>query len=178
MNPWRITGWACAAVIVGSVIACIVMAISRSDGLVSVTVTAIDPAKEPTDHNIPLVNQREARPDYELSLIGDNGDARYLGIKPDQSAAAGLTWHIDDPVSVTQIAAIRLQEKDVVMSDALAEVQLGQPIVESNGYRFEFATQRSFSVGVRTFFATPIGIAIASGFFIAVLVLILANFCG
>ena len=137
---------------------------------------ALDPAAEPTDHNIPLVKQREALPDYELSLIGDDGDARYLGVKPDESAAAGLTWKLDDPVSISQIATVRLREKDKIVSDALAEVHISGPSVESNGYRFEFKTERSVSVGVHAFFATPIGIAIVAAFGIAVLLIILANF--
>ena len=175
MNPWRITGMVCSAVVIDSVMGCVWMAVARSSGLVAVTVTALDPAAEPFDHNIPLVKQREALPDYELSLIGDDGDARYLGVKPDESAAAGLTWKLDDPVSISQIATVRLREKDKMMSDALAEVHISGPSVESNGYRFDFTTERSVGVGVRAFFVTPIGMAIAAAFCIAVVLIILAN---
>ena len=61
------------------------------------------------------------------------------------------------------------------MSDAVAEVHISGPSVESNGYRFDFKTKRSVAVGVRAFFATPIGIAIVAAFGIAVLLIILAN---
>jgi hypothetical protein len=138
----------------------------------------LDPAKEPTDHNLPFVKRREALPDYELSLISDDGNVRYLGVKPDESAAAGLTWQLDAPVSISEIASVRLREKDAVMSDSLAEVQIRGDSVESKGYRFEFKTERSFAVGVRAFFSTPIGIAIVVAFGIATVVIILSNFAG
>ena len=176
MTAWRVTAWVCSGVLVGSVLATVGIATVRSNGLVAVTVTALDPSKEPSDHNLPLVKRREALPDYELSLLGDDGHARYLGVKPNESAAAGLTWHLDDPVSVSQIAAVRLREKDTVMSDALAEVQILGASVDSNGYRFDFTTERSVGVGVQAFFTTPIGIAIAAAFGIAVLLIILSNF--
>jgi hypothetical protein len=176
MKVWRLTGWVCSCVIVATVLASVGMATVHSVGLVAVTVTALHPDKEPTDHNIPFVKRREALPDYELSLLGDDGHARYLGVKPDESAAGGLTWQLDDPVSISWIAAVRLREKDAVVSDALAEVQILGPSVEANGYRFDFKTERSIAVGVRAFFTTPIGIAIAAGFAVAVALIIVSNF--
>lgn len=176
VKAWRLTGWVCSGVVVASVLACVGIAMVRSIGLVAITVTALEPDKEPTDHNIPLVKRREALPDYELSLLGDDGHARYLGVKPNESAAAGLTWQLDDPVNVSQIAAVRLREKDALMSDALAEVQVLGPSLESNGYRFEFKTERSIAVGLHAFFTTPIGIAVTVAFGIAVLLIIISNF--
>jgi len=178
MNAWRLTGWVCATVVVLSVAASVLMAIGRSWSLVSVTVTALDPSKEPSDHDIPLFRRREALPDYELSLIDDRGHVRYLGVKPDESAAAGLTWRLDAPVSVSQIAAVRLREKEMLVSDSIAEVQIVEPPVESNGYRFSFVTERSFGAGLQAFFATPIGIAIAVGFSIAVILIVIASYIG
>jgi len=175
---WRITGRVCSAVIIASVLACVGIAIARSNGLVSVTVTALDPDAEPSDHSIPLVKQREALPDYELTLIGDRGDVRYLGVKPDESAAAGLIWLLDDPVSISQIATVRLREKDQLLSDQLAEVHVSGPSVEANGYRFDFMIARSVGVGVRAFFTTPIGMAITVAFGLAVLLIILSRFPG
>ena len=175
MSLWSITGKVCALVVIMSVVACIGMAAARSRGLTAVTVTATDPAKEPVDHRIPGWKQQDALPDYELSLINDRGGVRYLGVKPNTSAAGGLTWELDDPVSTSQVATIRLREQDKIVSDALAEVHLSRTAVESNGYRFEFATETSVGVGVRAFFLTPIGIAIAAAFGIAVLLVILAN---
>lgn len=55
MSPWKITGWICAAVIVISVLSCIVMAGFRSNGLV--TVTALEGTSEPRDHILPLIKQ-------------------------------------------------------------------------------------------------------------------------
>ena len=176
VSAWRITGWVCSAVVLVSVLACVSMAIARSDGLVSVTVTALKPDKEPVDHNVPLVKKRERLPDYELSLVSDRGNARYLGVKPDQSAADGITWQLDDPVSISQVAAVRLREKDKLVSDDLAEVQILAPSVESGNYRFDFVMEKSFGVGVRAFFWTPVGMAIAAAFGLAVAIIILANF--
>jgi hypothetical protein len=178
MNAWRIIGKVCAAVVIVSVLACVAMAISRSRGLTAVTVTALDPTAEPADPSIPLIQKREALPDYELAVIRDNGRVRYLGVKPDESAASGLTWRLSDPVSISQIATVRLREKDKLVSDALAEVHVADAPVDANGYRFVFETKRSIGVGVQAFFATPIGIAIALAFGLAVLLIILASIAG
>jgi hypothetical protein len=172
----RLTIWFCMAAIIGSVLSCVVLAINNSNGLVAVKVTAIDPAKEPKDLKVPLANPGNAAPDYELTLIDELGNSRYLGEKPNESAAEGLTWQLADPVSVSRIATIRLREKDMVMSENLAEIQVHGDLVESKGYRFEFQTERSFSAGVQAFFRTPVGIAIAAGFFLAVVVLVIALF--
>jgi hypothetical protein len=176
MDAWRLATWFCVAVIVGSVLACIGLAISKSNGLVEVTVTAIDPANEPKDVKVPLANASDALPDYELTLIDDLGSAWHLGVKPNESAADGLTWRLAAPVSVSQIASIRLREKDLIVSENLAEVHVQGAAVESKGYRFEFETERSFGVGVQAFFRTPVGIAIVVGFLLAVLFLMLAIF--
>lgn len=163
----------CGSIVVASLLACLVMAAQRSMGLIQVTVTAIDRTAEPRDHNLPLLRRKEALPDYEIVLILANGGKVRLGAKPDTSAAEGLTWQVADPVSTADIASVRLQEQDVVLSDALAEVQIGPKPATASGYRFEFVTQASFAVGVRSFFGTPIGVAIFVGFILAVLVVVL-----
>lgn len=176
ISPWRLIGWLCAGLIAASILTCVVMAAVRSAGLTEITVTALDAASEPRDHVLPLVKQKEALPDYELTLILTDGDRISLGTKPDTSAVDGLIWHINDPISIADVAGVRLFEQDKVISDAVAEVQiLGESIIEK-GYRFEFASKRSFSVGVKSFFGTPIGKAISAGFCIAVIVILVSLF--
>ena len=175
-SPWRLAGWLCAGLIAASVIACIVLAATRSTGLVGITVTARDEAAEPRDHNLPLVKKKEALPDYELILLMADGDKVHLGAKPDASAADGLVWHVNDPVSIADVASLRLQEQDKLVSDAIAEVQVLGPSVTSNDYRFDFTSQRSAVVGVKSFFGTPVGKAITMGFCLAVLVLLASVF--
>ena len=91
----------CAGVIAVSVVACVIMAAIRSTGLTEITVTAFDEASGPRDHNLAFIKQKEAIPDYELSLILTNGDKVYLGDKPDTFVVNGLTWHTNDPVSTS-----------------------------------------------------------------------------
>ena len=177
ISAWRITAWLCAGVIFASVVACVGMAAIRSKGLAQITVTALDADSEPRDHHLPLVKRKEALPDYELVLILSDGRRIRLGAKPDTSAADSLTWHVSDPVSVADVASVRLDEQDKLISDAVAEVQIVDDSTTSGGYQFQFASQRSFSVGVRSFFGTPIGAAIAAGFCIAVLLMVLSAFC-
>ncbi len=172
-SPGKLTAWLCLAVISLSVIACIAMSAVRSTGLTKIKVTALDAASEPRDHNLPLFKKKEALPDYELFLILSNGNEILLGSKPDTSAAQGLTWQVSDPVSNSDVASIRLQEKDKVISDAVAEVQIQGNSVTENGYRFDFTVQQSASIGLKSFFKTPIGIAITTGFTIAVIIVIL-----
>lgn len=175
-SPWRLMGWLCAAVVASSVVACLVMAGVRSKGLVQITVTALDAASEPSDHNLPFVKKKEALPDYELSLILVDGRKVQLGAIPDTSAVDGLTWNVNDPVSITDVASVRLREQDKLFSDSVAEVQIDGESTTQNGYRFDFALKRSVSVGVKSFFRTPIGQAISTGFCIAVVVMVLSIF--
>ena len=149
----------------------------RSTGLSLITVTALDAKAEPRDHHLPLLKQKEALPDYQIFVILQNSRRLNLGTKPDQSAVEGLNWSLASPVSVNDIASIRLQDDDKLVSDAVSEVQIeGRSITEGN-YRFEFHTERSISVGIHSFFQTAIGMAISTAFFVAVLVMIAVIFC-
>ncbi len=174
-TPWRVTSWICAGILAISVLLCIVIAGIKSVGLTGVTITALDPANEPKDPVLPLVNQHEALPDYELAIVRKTDGTIRLGTKPDTSAAKGLHWQIDDPVSVADIASLRLTEQDKIVSDVLAEVQVRGRSVDENGYRFEFEKQRSVGVGVEAFFKTPIGLAILTAVVLAVLVIIFSQ---
>jgi len=174
ISPWHIAGWLCAGVIAISVSTCVIIAMMRSTGLSQITVTALDESAEPRDHQLPLIKQKEALPDYELTVILTSGRMIHLGAKPNQSAAKGLTWRLSNPPSIKDVASIRLDEQDKVISDALAEVQYAKGAATANGYRFDFMTQRSTSVGMTSFFATPIGKAIVLGFILAVVVAILS----
>lgn len=175
-SPWRIVGWLCIVVIVGSVLACGGIAAARSTGLTAIEVTATDASMEPRDHKIPLVKQKEALPDYELILLLKDGRKVSLGARPDTSAVAGLTWEVSDSLSVADVTSVRLREQDKVISDALAEVQISEAPVTEKGYRFEFTTARSLAVGIHSFFRTPVGNAICVGFGVAVFLLVVRYF--
>lgn len=169
ISPWRLTAWICAAVIIGSVVACVALAAVRSEGLTQITVTALNADEEPRDHDVPLFKQKEALPDYQIIVSLQNGRRINLGAKPNTSAVEGLVWGLGDPVSVTDVASVRLQDQDKVVSDAITEVQITDPSVHAKNYRFDFQIERSYSVGVQSFFGTPIGQAITGAFFLAVL---------
>lgn len=178
LSAWKVAGWVCLAVITGSVLLCVVLAASRSTGLTRVTVTALDRDAEPRDHNIPFFKQKEALPDYQLFVVPRDGWRINLGTQLDRSAADGLEWSLSTPVSVSDIATVRLEDDDKLVSDAIAEVQITGESVTDGNYRFDFQTERSISVGVESFFKTPIGQAISAAFFIAVLVMLAGMFCG
>ena len=165
-----------AVVAVLSVLACIILAAIRSVGLESVSVTAIDAKAEPRDHSIPLIKQKEALPDYEIVVHRTDGEKVKLGTRPNESAANGLTWKLNQPIAVVEIAGIRLLDQDKLVSDEIAEVQLTADTVVEGNYRFEFESARSFGVGVGSFFRTPIGKAITGAFFAAIVLLILSLF--
>ncbi len=174
-SSWRIAGWICGGVIACSVVACLVMAAMRSNGLVTVTVTALDQAAEPRDRVIPLVNKKhEALPDYEVVVNLNDGQTIRLGAKPNSSAVDGLTWQLSNPVSVAEVASLRLQDQDALVSDTLAEVQITGDWAVQENYRFDFTLQRSLSVGIQSFFHTLIGKAIVAGFFVAILLMVLS----
>ena len=138
--------------------------------------TALNANAEPRDHDLPLLKKQEALPDYEIIVLLHDGHRINLGSKPDKSAINGLDWTLNKPVSITDIATVRLQDQDKVVSDAIAEVQItDQPVNEGN-YRFEFHTERLVSVGVQAFFQTPIGKAIAAAFLVAVLLMLASAF--
>jgi hypothetical protein len=174
-SPWRVISWICTATLVTSILLCILISAVYSVGLKSVKVTALDPAKEPVDHVIPVVKRQEALPDYELTILLRNGDVIHLGAKPDTSAANGLEWRVDDPVSMSEIASLRLTEQDKFVSDSIAEIQVSRASVTEKGYRFDFETERSLAVGMRTFFKTPIGLSISGAVFAVVLFIMLTK---
>ena len=176
VSPWRLTGWIAFAVTVGSLVACLVMAVSRSEGLTEIKVTALDADAEPRDHKIPLFKKKEALPDYQLIVMQTDRQKLNLGTKPDQSAVDGLSWKLSEPVSVADIATIRLQDQDKVISDVLEEVHITGSSVSTENYRFDFETERSFSVGVRSFFQTPLGKTVVSAFFLAVFLIVVSLF--
>jgi hypothetical protein len=176
ISAWRLCGWVCVSVVILSVASCIVLSAFQSVALTDITVTAIDPLVEPKDHGIPLLKQVDALPDYELRLYLRRGGTLNLGAKPNSSAVNGLRWHLYEPVSVRGISTIRLQEQDKIISDSLAEVEYSDGPVIQNGYRFDFVTGRSYSTGLEAFFDLPIGKAIAAGFTIAILLLLLSFF--
>jgi len=179
VSPWRITSWICCGVIVISVVSCVILAAVRSEGLTKVKVTALEGDKEPRDHGLPLINQKDVLPDYEIIIMTQDGTKTNLGAKPNTSAVEGLTWVLNHPISITDIASVRLQDQDKIISDAITEVQVTDKSVVSGNYRFDFQTQRSAAVGVQSFFGTPIGLAIVMAFVIAIvliIVLMLSNF--
>jgi hypothetical protein len=165
----RAVGWVGVAVIAGSLVTCAVLTMIRSTGLVRVTVTALDPLAEPRDHTLPLIKKREAMPDYQLVVKLNRGERIKLGVRPDASAADGLTWALSDPVAVADIASIRLEDEDQLLSDAVAEVQMTGDVVEAGSYRFAFETEQSVSVGIHSFFQTPMGRTIILAFVSAVI---------
>ncbi len=138
--------------------------------MTKITVTALDKDAEPRDHDIPFLKQKEALPDYRISLLTTNQRQFDLGFKPNESAIGGLSWQLPDPMSTAEITSVRLTEKDKMVSDSIAEVQLTGNTITNGNYKFTFTTERSFAVGVRSFFKTPIGIAILVAFGLAVLV--------
>jgi hypothetical protein len=176
-SPWQMIAWLFVGTIALSVVLCMVMAAVRSNGLTEITVTALDQADEPRDLNIPFLAKNQSLPDYEVSLILVGGGKVRLGAKPDTSAVNSLTWQLSDPVSIADVASVRLDEQDKVVSDAVVEVQALSGSTTEKGFRFDFATERSMSVGIKSFFGTPIGQAIVAGFFIAVLMMFVRVFC-
>ena len=177
VSAWQITRLICFGVVAVSVLSCVAIAVSRSNGLTEVKVVAVDPDAEPRDHDLPLIKAHEALPDYELVVYHSSGLTTNLGTKPNTSAADGLTWTLNAPVPVCEIAGLRLQDQDKLVSDAITEVQIVSESAESDGYRFEFQTEHSASVGVQSFFRTPIGLAISAAFFLAVLLMLASAIC-
>lgn len=175
-SAWRITRLICCGVVAISILSCVAIAAARSNGLTQVTVVALDPGVEPRDHDIPLLKQKDALPDYELVVYLSSGLTIDLGTKPNTSAVDGLEWTLNEPVSVSEVAGVRLQDQDKLISDTITEVQITGDSAEADGYRFTFTTERSAAVGVSSFFRTPIGMAIFAAFFVAVLLMLAGAF--
>ena len=168
----RWTGLAIALLCLGIGVALIA---NRSQGLDRITVTALDAEKEPRDHNIPLFKAKEALPDYRLIVrTTDRWKKIQLGAKPNKSAVDGISWELPDPISLSDVASIRLEDEDKLLADALAEVQVVSDRVEEGNYKFEFATSFSPTVGVRSFFKIQLGRLILF-VFIGSLVAVLAS---
>ncbi|HBN74529.1 MAG TPA: hypothetical protein DD473_01660 [Planctomycetaceae bacterium] len=175
-SAWPMMRLICFGIILLSVISCVVIAAFRSNGLIHVTVTALNSEVEPRDHNLPFIKQQESLPDYELIVNYSNGLKTNLGTKPNSSAVQGLTWRLNEPVPVCEIVGVRLQDQDKLISDVITEVQVTSDSTEADGYQFDFYTEHSVAIGVQSFFRTPIGVAISAAFFVAVLIIIFSVF--
>jgi len=175
-SPWAITSLICSGVVLLSVLGCLAMAAYLSEGLTQVKVTALDAEKEPRDHGIPLIKQNDALPDYEVQVITQELFSHKLGTKPNQSAAGGLVWKLNQPVAVHDIVGIRLLDQDKLISDTLVEVPFSHEPVEAENYHLEFQTAHSAIVGFKSFFETPVGLAISFAFVIAILLIFVRLF--
>ena len=175
-SHWRLARAACSGVILLSVLGSVITAWQQSIGLTKVTVTAINPDAEPRDPGLPLLAQKHTLPDYQLTINLSSGTQIDAGAKLDTSAVDGISWTLNEPVPVAQIASITLSEQDAVISDKLAEVQLDDALAGTELYRFEFSTERSIAVGMQSFFRTPVGIAVVAAFFCAVFLVLFLNF--
>ncbi|QDT44217.1 hypothetical protein Pan241w_43250 [Gimesia alba] len=176
VSPWRIVSWVCGTVILVSVFSCIVMAVLRSEGLREIKVTALDAELEPRDHSLPLIKKFDALPDYEILVRTEGLFRTNLGAKPNKSAQEGLTWRLKELIPVSEITSICLQDQDKVISDALVEVQITGPSVVAGNYRFDFQTEHSAELGVKSFFKTPVGQAISIAFTISIIIVLLRFF--
>src|SRR5262245_11705190 len=139
----RLTRWLSLGIMAGSLISCAMIATTHSIGLVDVTMTALPGTVEPKDHDLPLIKQKDALPDYEIIAIMRNRTQNYLGCKPNRSAVGGLNWPLTEPISVADISSLRLRDKDELVSDTIAEVQLTGTSMTDNGYSFAIKTERS-----------------------------------
>ena len=148
----------------------------RSKSLTRVTITAIESGAEPKDHELPFFRKKEALPDYNVSVVKTNSDQIDLGSKPDQSAVSGLTWVLPDPVSVAQIASVRLDDKDKLISDAISEVQFTSETVTYGNYEFEFDTEISISAGLYAVFSDFFGRGVSVLLLFVIFLVILSAF--
>lgn len=176
ISLWLLTGCLALAFVVGAILTSILMSFARSTGLSEIKVTALEESAEPRDHDLPFINQKEALPDYKITVNLSNGRRIQLGTKLDTSAVDGLVWPLNELVNIDDVASIKLVEEDKLVSDAIAEVKLQGDSTTEGAYRFDFVYERSFALGVKSFFASSIGVAITSAFSIALLLLILSVF--
>ncbi len=142
---WKLVSGLCAIITLCLILLTLIISIPKGVGIEAVTVTALEDTEEPKDHNVPLIKQKEALPDYEIMILMDFGSLKSI-TKPDTSAKEGITWTFAEPALLSHTRGIRLVEKDKMLSDVLAEVEYSQEQVISNGYRFEFKTTRSISL--------------------------------
>ncbi|QDU04696.1 hypothetical protein V6x_44260 [Gimesia chilikensis] len=175
-SPWAITSLVCSGVVLFSVLACVALAAWQSEGLTQVKVTALDAGKEPRDHGIPLLKQKEALPDYEVQIVTQDLFNHKLGARPNQSATDGLVWNLSSPVAIHEIVGIRLLDQDQLVSDTLVEVPFSRQPIEIENYRLEIQTAHSAAVGVNSFFRSPLGVTIATAFVLAIIVICIGLF--
>jgi len=172
-SVWHLSKIVACSLIVLALAASIFIGASKNKGLETITVTAISADKEPKDHNIPLFKRKEALPDYEVHVVYKNERTETLGARPNMSAANGITWTCSEPIAIYEIASIRLSDKDQMSSDVLQEVSIGKGEVTSGNYVFKFETASSASIGLWSFFKTPLGLAILGVVAIAVLLMLI-----
>ena len=108
------------------------------------------------DPQLPLANLADSLPDFEV-VLELNGDEWYLGAHYNQSAINGLVWTPSEPVLLSDVDWIRLQERDPVVSDVVAEYQPRKRFTEANGFEFDISLESDWVVGVSEFTPTKSG---------------------
>ncbi|MAT15150.1 MAG: hypothetical protein CMJ46_07750 [Planctomyces sp.] len=169
--PYKLVGWICVGLLIAAVASSLYMAKLRSTTLKSVKVTFVG-EEELRDHDLPLIKQREALPDYGLYLNHRRHGRILLNTHLDQSAKEGLAWDDFEEYSVEDISAVRLFDEDKIISEDLAEVRISAEPVTLNEYQFEFTVEESFDVGLKSFWDTPVGTAVIWSIGIVLLVMI------
>lgn len=170
MSARKVLLWLGPTVAVASLAVCLGLAIAHSDGVVAVSVTPsqAQPAKTGIRDRV-MEMAAPKTDDYNLRLKLKNGGSVDLGTKHNATPGQGMTWNLGNAVSVADVMTVELRTRALVGSKPLAEVPLILAGTTSGDYAFTFQTERSFRIGVESFFATPIGKMIAAAFFIAVL---------
>ena len=87
-----------------------------------------------------------------------------------------MNWELPKIYSIEDITLITLTDKDELISDTLAQIAFpGKQVVE-NGYQFDYELEKSFNIGLESFWDTAVGRAITWAIGIVALLILLCIF--
>jgi len=123
------------------------------------------------DHSLAGFGSAHRLPDYKVKLrVSRRLLAIDLGTRLDTSATNWLEFAVSDIVPLRHVQEVIIIEDDKVENDPLDRIQGNQLEQQGRAFQRRLTVDRSFEVGMKWFFSTPIGEAVT----IALVVLILA----
>lgn len=153
----------------------IALSAMNSQGITAIKIKLKDGVEEVRDRTLLGVDNTRALPDYQLKLNTSDG-WKELGTKRNTSAVQWLEYPVKQATPLRSAIELQIIEDDRIKYDVLEQVQIPGESFSGRRFEYELVTERSFEAGMRWFFDTPFGKAIAAGIAIAVIIACLGAF--
>jgi len=113
-------------------------------------------------------------PDYRL-LLRAGDDWVDCGVRQDTHIGSGLDFPVNELVSWRALAELRFEEDDLAGDDLLERMPVDGTAFEGKVFAFELSKGFDVQAGIGWFFSTPLGMVLASGLALGLLLMVVLN---